>query len=222
MYVIETNHIQYWNQDRLNWREITTKMSPLKNQMENKHLKIMDVSNLTINKDKLITLREETMLFQLRAWTRCVSRSYIYFFSFSFVSIVGYEFTHKPDLFNTTTLGRAAAAQMASGRPASTKGPLATMRVTDEPACVAKNINPTQHWESTYKNVVNTTTEKGRIISRRPTWSINRQAYSSSRGLYLTEFGDSFGNTGDNPRNILPAGATKQFHKNNELSIGTS
>jgi hypothetical protein len=104
----------------------------------------------------------------------------------------------------------------------TTKGPMASMSLTNAGETVAKNINPTQHWTSTYKNVVNETTEKGRIVSRRPTWSINRQAYSSSRGLYLTEFSDSYGKTGDNPRDILPAGASNQSHKNNELSIGTS
>jgi len=180
----------------------------------------MDVSNLTTNKDKLIMSKEVTTKFQQKAWILCVSISLI--FINLFLIIVGYEFTHKPDLFNTTTLGRAAAAQLASGTMRSTTGPLASMKLTDEPPCVAKNIVPTQHWVSTYKNNVETTTEKGRIVSRRPTWSINRQAYSSGRGLYLTEFGDSYGKTGDNPRDILPAGATKQSHKNNELSIGTS
>ena len=96
------------------------------------------------------------------------------------------------------------------------------MSLTNAGQCVAKHINPTQHWTSTYRNNVNTTTERDRIVSKRPTWSINRQAYSSSRGLYLTEFGDSYGKVGDNPRHMLPAGAVKQSHKNNELSIGTS
>ena len=181
----------------------------------------MDVSNQTINKDKSIMSKEVTMLFQLRAWTLCVSTSQVIQFIY-FLILVGYEFTHKPDLFNTTTLGRAAAQQMANGTKSTLTGPLASMKVTDACQTVAKNINPTQHWTSTYKNVVTETTEKGRIVSRRPTWSINRQAYTSSRGLYLTEFGDSYGKTGDNPRDILPAGATKQAHKNNELSIGTS
>lgn len=37
-------------------------------------------------------------------------RKQIFIFPFIYFSIiVGYEFTHKPDLFNTTTLGRAAA-----------------------------------------------------------------------------------------------------------------
>lgn len=125
--------------------------------------------------------------------------------------MLGYEFVHKPDLFNSTTLGRAAAAQIASGtkRSSTAKGPIGNMTITNEPACVAKNIVPTQHWESTYKNNVQTTTERDRIVSRRPTWSINRQAYSSTRGQYLTEFTDSFGKMGDDPRDILPAGATR-------------
>lgn len=83
------------------------------------------------------------------------------------------------------------------------------MCLTNAGATVSTHINPTDHWSSTYRDVVKNTTDKDRIVSRRPTWSINRQAYSSSRGNYLTEFGDSFGKHGDNPRDILPAGATK-------------
>uniref|UniRef100_A0A7S3CP03 Uncharacterized protein n=1 Tax=Strombidium rassoulzadegani TaxID=1082188 RepID=A0A7S3CP03_9SPIT len=58
---------------------------------------------------------------------------------------------------------------------------------------VAKNIKPTSHWESTYKNVIEKVGEKDRIVSRRPLWSINRVAYSSGRGYYETEFKDGFG-----------------------------
>jgi len=137
----------------------------------------MDVSNQTISRDKLIILKEVTMSFQPRAWTLCVSQINFISFIHSFSIIVGYEFTHKPDLFNTTTLGRAAAAQMSSGtmnRSTQGLGPMASLKITDACQTVAKNINPTQHWTSTYKNVVETTTEKDRIVSRRPTWSINR------------------------------------------------
>jgi hypothetical protein len=35
-------------------------------------------------------------------------------------------------------------------------------------------------------------------------WSINREAYSSSRGLYSTEFQESFGKFGENPREKIP------------------
>ena len=61
-----------------------------------------------------------------------------------------------------------------------------------------------------------------KIKSRRPLWSINRQAYSSSRGRYLTEFADSFGQKGHNPRNIMGYDATKQENKANELSVGST
>ena len=45
---------------------------------------------------------------------------------------------------------------------------------------------------------------RDKMKSRRPLWSINRQAYSSSRGSYLTEFADSIGTNGRVPRTILP------------------
>ena len=92
---------------------------------------------------------------------------------------------------------------------ASQKGPIGSMRLTNAGQTMSKNINPTQHWKSTYKNVVDTVTSRDQIKSRRPLWSINRQAYSSQRGQYKTEFADSFGNHGHNPRDVLPADATR-------------
>lgn len=68
-----TNHILFWNQDKLNLRETTTRMLLLSIQMESKCCQIMDVSNPIINRDKLTMSREETTKSQLRAWTLCVS-----------------------------------------------------------------------------------------------------------------------------------------------------
>jgi hypothetical protein len=53
-------------------------------------------------------------------------------------------------------------------------------------------------------------------------WSINRQAYSSSRCSYTTEFSDTIGKFGHNPRSILGFDSSKQQNKNNELSAGTT
>jgi len=61
-------------------------------------------------------------------------------------TMLGYEFTHKPDLFNSTTLGRAAAMNLANGTKSTLTGPLANMTITDACQTVAKNINPCQHW----------------------------------------------------------------------------
>ena len=68
-----------------------------------------------------------------------------------------------------------------------------SMTLTQAGDTVAKNIQPTSHWGSTYKNVIEKVNEKERIVSRRPLWSINRQAYSSGRGYYDTEFREGFG-----------------------------
>lgn len=87
---------------------------------------------------------------------------------------------------------------------------------------VATNVNPTSHWKPTYKAVVEAVDAAEKIKSRRPLWSINRTAYSSNRGTYMTEFADSFGKMGHNPRNILNAESAAAENKKNELSVGTT
>ncbi len=62
------------------------------------------------------------------------------------------------------------------------------MTLTNEQETVAKHINPTEHGGSTYKHYANEVAQAEKLKSRRPLWSINREAYSSSRGLYSTEF----------------------------------
>jgi len=84
------------------------------------------------------------------------------------------------------------------------KSAYGSMTLSTAGQTVAKNVDPTGHWKSTYKGVVEDVTNKDRIISRRPLWSINRQAYTSSRGNYLSEFSDAFGKNGERPRDILP------------------
>merc|ERR1719327_1700750 len=96
------------------------------------------------------------------------------------------------------------------------------MTLTKAGETVAKNANPTSHWGSTYKKVVKEVEEGEKIKSRRPLWSINRQAYISNRGNYTSEFADSMGNFGHNPRDTLGADATKQGNKCNELTVGTT
>lgn len=122
----------------------------------------------------------------------------------NFEFIVSYEFTHHPNLFNATKLGRDL-----NGTQSGTINRSLSMCLNTAGQTVAKNIVPTQHWISNYKNVVNDTTNREKLISRRPLWSINRQAYSSSRGIYKTEFQDQFGNHGHNPRDILPHDAER-------------
>ena len=141
-------------------------------------------------------------------------------------TMLDYDLIHKPQLFNSTKLGRDqinAGIQPSMNRSISSKNAaFKSMSLTAAGETVCKNTNPTAHWSSTYRNVNEVVDASEKIKSRRPLWSINRQAYSSSRGRYMTEFGEAFGKHGHNPRDILPNDATKQANKINDLSVGST
>lgn len=62
-----------------------------------------------------------------------------------------------------------------------------------------KGNGTTQHWKSTYSNVIDESLQQPVQKSLRPEWSLPRQAYSSKRSFFFTEQMKSFGNYGDNP-----------------------
>jgi hypothetical protein len=100
---------------------------------------------------------------------------------------------------------------MAATGSQSTFSKTGTMALQNEGPTMEKNIqSATQHWQSVYRAVTSETTSRPRIISNRPTWSLNRIGYSSSRGTYKTEFTENIGTYGHNPRNLLPRDAEKQ------------
>ena len=88
-------------------------------------------------------------------------------------------------------------------------------------ATVSKNIsNPCIHWKSTYKEQVSPSIQSpARSISVRPHWTIPREAYSSVRAIYNTEFGDNFGTS---PRKILNSESTKHHIKHDSTTLGTT
>ena len=138
-------------------------------------------------------------------------------------TMLSYEFAHNPSLFNSTKLGRGQQWAKTNGIPLKkSNAAFASMTLTDAGAAVATHCEPTSHWQSSYKAITDKFAEKAKSKSVRPLWSINRTAYSSSRGNYVSEFADSFGKHGHNPRNILPHDSTKLSNKNNELSVGTT
>ena len=58
--------------------------------------------------------------------------------------------------------------------------------------------------------------------SHRPTWSLNRVAYSSKRSFHDTENGRAFGHYGHNPRTKLPHDSTELKVETDQLNIGTA
>ena len=74
------------------------------------------------------------------------------------------------------------------------------------------------HWKSTYNGVVEERLSKDRQRSERPLWSLPRQAYSSKRSYFHTEYMKSLGTYGHNPRDKLNHGHEKMENENHELT----
>ena len=89
--------------------------------------------------------------------------------------LVSYELIHNPQLYNSSKLGRDEQFAKSHGFDQKVrKSAYGSMSLSNAGQTVARNIDPTCHWKSTYKNVVDELSEKDRIVSRRPLWSINR------------------------------------------------
>jgi hypothetical protein len=79
----------------------------------------------------------------------------------------------------------------------------------------------TQHWKSVYAHNNDETLSKNATRSERPVWSLNRQAYSSKRSFFESEYSRSLGIYGYNPRDKLNSESTKLPCDVDQLNIGT-
>lgn len=80
----------------------------------------------------------------------------------------------------------------------------------------------TQHWKSIYNQSNDVTLSQAPNRSKRPEWSLNRQAYSSKRSFFESEYARSLGIYGHNPRDKLNANSTEQAVSVDALNIGTA
>lgn len=53
-------------------------------------------------------------------------------------------------------------------------------------------------------------------------WSLPREAYTSDRSFFKSEYLISYGLNGTNPRETLPSDSTKQSHAVHDLTMGTT
>ncbi len=116
---------------------------------------------------------------------------------------------HNPALFNHTK--RAAYEAAKTGQPSA-------FAQTGK----ATLSSSASHWQTVYKTEVQENLKNEPIKSQRPLWSLPREAYSSRRAYHETEYTNSLGKHGHNPRDILPHDATKQANQVHELSMGTT
>lgn len=107
-----------------------------------------------------------------------------------------YDLAHKPELFAHTK--RAA---FESSKKTSSNGFAA--------AGQQSLANSAAHWQSTYKAETESSAFQGGNKASRPLWSLPREAYFCQRGFFSTEYHQSFGKLGSNPRDKLPHDATK-------------
>lgn len=128
--------------------------------------------------------------------------------------MIEYDLGNKPELFAYTKRAAYEASKTGQDIPHPN-----TLAKTGEEAMNAKTA---AHWGSVYKNEVLSNTEKGRIKSNRPLWSLPREAYTSKRGGFETEATSQYGKQGSNPRDKLPASATKMSNTVHENNMGTT
>ena len=82
--------------------------------------------------------------------------------------------------------------------------------------------NTTSHWKTNSQQTNESQLAAPVTVSQRPVWSYPRQAYSSKRGYFQTEFQKSMGTHGHNPRNQLNADSEVQGNQAHELTVGTT
>lgn len=79
----------------------------------------------------------------------------------------------------------------------------------------------TNHWKSTYNHFNDTATGTTFSPNPRPGWSLIKDAHTSKRGYYDTEYEGNFGRWGERPRDLLPSTATQLLRKTEENYLGT-
>lgn len=76
----------------------------------------------------------------------------------------------------------------------------------------------TSHWKTSYQGVNEITTTQQASRAQRPEWSLPRQAYTSKRSYFQTEYMKSLGTYGQNPREKLNQDHDKMSTELHELT----
>ena len=99
--------------------------------------------------------------------------------------------THKPELFAYTK--RAVYEAGKTGKDLTNPNSF----VKAGQSTLARS---SAHMESVYRTEVESNLKNEPIKSTRPVWSLQREAYSSKRAYHQTEYSNSLGAYGSNPR----------------------
>jgi hypothetical protein len=132
-------------------------------------------------------------------------------------------------LFNHTRVGRfeqmrktmqegGAAESALSQAGKSAVGFGATASQSSSSISNASKTLATSHWKTSYQGVNEVTTNQTASRAQRPEWSLPRQAYTSKRSYFQTEYMKSLGTYGHNPRAKLNQEHDKMSAELHELT----
>jgi len=158
------------------------------------------------------------------------------FFRINFYQIVGYDYSHEPNLLQTAGARKKRPNSTVptlyfthfdphSDRPdfSKTSQSIAQPHVPVQAQTARQQLyKTTSHWQSNYAHFNGTALETSSRPAQRPEWTLPKTAYSSTRGYYVTEAEARFGKYGEKPRDVLPSDAEKIVTKKDENIIGTT
>lgn len=145
-----------------------------------------------------------------------------------------YEFLHNPELYKYTKAGRLANQSMGTTmnprasselkRVAETNvaGRVAAIQRQDNATSNDKLYKTTKHWNTEYQAENNKTLSRPHSQSQRPFWSYPKREHVARRTFFKTEYQNTLGTYGHNPRQILNHESTKMENDVNELTMGST
>lgn len=146
-----------------------------------------------------------------------------------------YEFLHNPDLYNHTKIGRRENQLLANRkldpRAKTELKRIASTNIAGTFMGTAFNntqqksdtlYKTTQHWKSNYAGENEKTQSRPKSQAQRPFWSYPKREHVARRTFFKTEYHNTLGNYGHNPRTILNAESTKLENEANELTMGST
>lgn len=137
-----------------------------------------------------------------------------------------YEYLHNPELYQYTAAGktmnqfnprastelkRAASTNIAGANTNSNFG-----------ASQDKLYKTTKHWKSNYQGENDKMQARPLSQAQRPAWSYPKREHVARRTFFKTEYQNTLGPYGHNPRKILNHESTKMEPEVNELTMGST
>lgn len=145
-----------------------------------------------------------------------------------------YEYLHNPELYQYTKAGRTTGgfkgtqipprASTELKRVASTNiaGKVASLQKEETSKSNNQLYKTTKHWTTNYQMENNKTQERPSSQAQRPFWSYPKKEHVARRTFFKTEYHNTLGNYGHNPRSILNHESTKMNNDVNELTMGST